>query len=188
MNRDHTDTPQTLVGIAFPDVYRAQEFLTAVTRLAANDRLRLRDAVFVSKTEDGTTMVKETADLQTVPTAIGGAMWAGLLGLIVGGPVGFIAGATIGAGAGAATARAVDFGITDEWVSWFRDAVQPGNTILAILAEDLDQQALADELARFPNSHLVYANLEQSWIERLRAALGESDAAPPVQTRPEPTE
>ena len=28
------DGPQTLVGISFPDIFRAQEFLTATTRLA----------------------------------------------------------------------------------------------------------------------------------------------------------
>jgi uncharacterized membrane protein len=173
MANDEAGVPQTLIGIDFPDAFRAQEFLTAVTRLAANGRMRLRDAVFVSKNENGHTVVKETADLQTGQTAVSGALWAGLFGLVLGGPVGWIAGAAIGAGAGAITARVVDLGISDEWVDWFRDAVEPGNTILALLAEEVDRQALADELERFHSARLVYANLDDAWVERLRDALGE---------------
>jgi uncharacterized membrane protein len=174
-----SETPQTLVGIAFPDAFRAQEFFTAATRLSVDGRLTLKDAVFVSKNDEGHTMVRETADLQTIPTAASGAFWAGLFGLLLGGPVGWLAGAAIGAGAGAITARAVDLGISDEWVDWFRQAVEPGNTILALLCEDLDRQALTDELARFPHAHLVYANVDDMWIERMRTALGEPDADRP---------
>ena len=42
--RSDDDSPLTLVGIEFLDAFRAQEFLTATTRLAANGHLRLRDA------------------------------------------------------------------------------------------------------------------------------------------------
>jgi uncharacterized membrane protein len=171
-----TDIPQTLVGIAFPDAFRAQEFLTAVTRLASQGQLRLKDAVFVTKNTEGRTVVKETADIQPGPAAASGALWAGLFGLLLGGPVGWIAGAVIGAGAGVITTNAVDLGISDEWVDWFRDAVEPGNTILALLTEELDRQALAQELARFPNAHLVYANLDQAWLDRLHRALGDSSS------------
>lgn len=176
MPKDDAGVPQTLIGIDFPDAFRAQEFLTALTRLAANGRMKLRDAVFVSKNESGHTVAKETADLQTGPTALSGALWAGLFGLLLGGPVGWLAGAAIGAGAGAITAKVVDLGISDEWVNWFREAVEPGNTILALLAEEVDRQALADELERFHSARLVYANLDEAWIERLRDALGEPHA------------
>jgi len=47
---------RTLVGISFEDGFRAQEFLTAATRLASNGRLRLLDAVFVSKDGSGKTV------------------------------------------------------------------------------------------------------------------------------------
>jgi uncharacterized membrane protein len=180
-----SENPQTLVGISFPDVFRAQEFLTAATRLAVNERLQLKDAVFVTKDDRGNTMVKETADLQTVPTAMSGAFWAGLFGLLLGGPVGFAAGAAIGAGAGAITAKAVDLGITDEWVQWFRDAVEPGATILALLTENLDRQALTDELSRFPGANLIYANVDDAWLERMHDALGESIVIEPATPTPD---
>ena len=70
-------------------------------------------------------MVHETVDLQAGRTALSGAMWTGLLGLLVGGPVGWIAGMGIGAASGAITAKVVDLGVPDEWVEWFRAAVAP---------------------------------------------------------------
>jgi uncharacterized membrane protein len=81
-----------LVGISFADAFRAQEFLTATVRLASNKRLRLLDAVFVSKDESGKTVVRETVDLQPGRSALSGALWAGLFGLLLGGPVGWIVG------------------------------------------------------------------------------------------------
>src|SRR5436190_24396376 len=91
-------TEQTLVGIAFGDVFRAQEFLTAATRLAANGHLRLIDAVFVHKDDSGKTTVRETIDPTPGRSALSGAVWAGLFGLLLGGPVGWIVGAGGGAG------------------------------------------------------------------------------------------
>ena len=171
------DRPQTLVGVSFDDAFRAQEFLTAATRLAASGALHLVDAVIVSKSEAGHTVVRETTDPQPARTAFSGAMWAGLFGLILGGPVGWLAGTAIGAGAGAVTAKVVDLGIPDEWVAWFRDAVQPGTVTVALLVTDLDRDALVNEAARFVGARLVYANLEPHAVERIRAAFGEAPTA-----------
>jgi uncharacterized membrane protein len=163
--------PQTLVGISFPDIYRAQEFLTAVTGLEANEHLKLKDAVLVVKEDDGRTHVKETVDPEPGRTAFSGALWAGLFGLILGGPVGWAAGLAVGAGAGAVTAKLVDLGISDEWVAWFREAVLPGTATVALLAEDLDRDALVTEAGRFTGAELVYANLDDGTLERIRRAL-----------------
>jgi uncharacterized membrane protein len=181
---DTADVDQTLVGISFGDAFRAQEFLTAATRLAANGRLRLRDAVFVTKGDDGKTFVRETIDPQPGRSALSGALWAGLFGLILGGPVGWLVGAGVGAGTGAVTAKVIDHGVPDEWVDWFREAIRPGTTTLALLVEDLDRDALVGELERFAGAHLVYANLEPMWTDRIRAALHEPEASdlPPPST------
>jgi uncharacterized membrane protein len=163
--------PQTLVGISFPNIYRAQEFLTAATGLAAEGRLQLKDAVLVVKEEDGKTHVKETIDPEPGRTALSGAMWAGLFGLIVGGPVGWAAGLAVGGVGGAVTAKVVDLGISDEWVEWFRLAVQPGTSTVALLIEDLEREALVQEAARFTGAELVYANLEEHTLDRIKDAL-----------------
>jgi len=177
--------PQILVGVSFEDLFRAQEFLTAATRLAARGELVLRDAVIVAKDEGGATHVKETIDPQPGRSALSGAMWTGLLGLVLGGPVGWVAGLAVGAGAGAVAAHVIDLGISDEWVAWFREAVQPGTSTVALLVSDLNRDALVAEASRFTGAKLVYANLEQSTLDRLADALGSAAPAAPT-TAPDP--
>jgi uncharacterized membrane protein len=176
---------KTLVGVTFDDSYRAQEFLTAATRLAAKHQMNLVDAVIVSKDADGHTHVRETTDPQPLPTAMSGAVWAGLFGLILGGPVGWLAGMAVGAGAGAATAKLVDLGIPDEWVEWFRGAVRPDSTTVALLVTSLDQDALVAEATRFTGAELIYANLDDPTIERIATAFG--SAPPPAAQRHDPS-
>ena len=189
MSHPSKDEPeQTLVGISFGDVFRAQEFLSAATRLAANGLLRLKDAVFVHKDELGKTTVRETIDLSPGRSALSGAMWAGLFGLILGGPVGWIVGAGVGAGAGAVTAKVIDHGIPDEWVAWFRDAIQPNTTTLALLVEDLDRAALVEEIKRFAGAQLVYANLDPEWVGRIHEALGTTANAVSATDEAQPPE
>jgi uncharacterized membrane protein len=178
------DTIETLVGISFDDMYRAQEFLTAATRLGANKRLVLQDAVIVAKNESGHAVVRETIDPQPARSAVSGAVWTGLLGLLLGGPIGWIAGTAVGAGAGAVTAKVLDLGIPDEWVAWFRDAVLPGTATVALLVTELDREALIAEVERFSGARLVYANLDDLTLDRIRTALGEVVLGPAAAALP----
>jgi uncharacterized membrane protein len=123
--RNDPTVDQSLVGVAFDTPFRAQEFLVAAGGLAAAGSLKLKDAVTVVKDEHGNTTAHETIDPTPGRSALSGAMWSGLFGLILGGPVGWIAGMAVGAGAGAVSAKVVDLGIPDEWVQWFREAVRP---------------------------------------------------------------
>lgn len=170
------DPDQTLVGLSFDDTFRAQEFLTASVRLAANGKLKLIDAVIVTKDEHGKTNVRETSDLETGSSALSGALWAGLFGVILGGPVGWVAGMAVGAGAGALTAKVVDLGLSDEWVAWFREVVQPGTTTVALLASELDHNALVSEASRFSGARLVYTNLDPATLDRVKRALDDHSA------------
>jgi uncharacterized membrane protein len=178
--REDDDSPLTLVGIQFADAFRAQEFLTAATRLASTGKLVLKDAVFVAADAEGKTVVRETVDPSPGRSALGGAMWTGLFGLLLGGPIGWIGGMAVGAGTGAVTAKVVDLGIPDEWVEWFRKAVHPESVILALLVTDLDENALVTEAGRFAGAHLVYTNLDPAGLMRLEEALGET----PTDARP----
>lgn len=168
-----SDNPQTLVGVSFESSFRAQEFLVAVSGLAATGKLKVRDTVTIVKDDLGKTFVHETIDPSPGRAAFSGAMWAGLFGLILGGPVGWIAGLVVGASAGAATAKLVDLGIPDEWVSWFREAVQPRTATVALLVEDLDRNALVVEASRFTGAELVYANLDDTTIARVKDAFAD---------------
>ena len=175
------DADQFLVGVSLPDALRAQEFLSAATGLGVKGSLKLRDAVIVVKNERGETSVRETIDPQPGQTALSSAMWTGLLGLILGGPVGWLVGGAVGAGVGAVTARVVDVGIPDEWVKWFREAVQPGTTNVVLLLEDLDVGALATELTRFPFARIVHTTLPMGSLRRLEEAVGQAAALEPIE-------
>jgi len=181
-----TDTPthDTIVGISFDDAFRAQELLTATFRLASQGAAQVLDAVTIVKDENGKTFVKETIDPSPVQSALSGSVWAGLFGLILGGPVGWLAGAAIGAGAGAARAKIVDLGVPDEWVGWFREAVQPGTVTLVLLLGRFDREATFAEFARFGGGHLVHANLEPDAVARIRIALDDNADHVPAADRP----
>lgn len=168
--------PDTLFGLSFESVSRAQQFLLAIQELGVDDKLQLADAVVVVKDHAGHIRVRETVDLQAGRTAFSGAMWTGLLGLIVGGPVGWIAGLGIGAGAGALTAKVIDLGIPDEWVDWFKDVVRPNTATVVVLASKIDQRALTAEVDRFPGARLVHTTIHADAFARLTAEV-ETDAS-----------
>lgn len=171
---------QFLVGVSLPDASRAQEFLTAATGLAIKGSLKLRDAVIVSKDSAGNSAVRETIDPQPGRTALSSGVWCGLLGLMFGGPVGWLVGGAVGAGIGAGAAKAIDLGVPDEWVQWFRESVQPGTTTVVLLLENLDVGALATELERFPFARLVHTTLPEYSLRRLEQALGQAPAVAPA--------
>lgn len=171
-----TDTgapADTIIGVSFGDRFRASEFLTAMSRLANRGELTLKDAVLVSKHADGSTRVEESTDPSMGRAALSGAMWSSLIGLVLGGPVGWIAGGVVGAGVGAGVAKAIDLGVPDEWVAWFREAVQPDTTTVVILTSDVLVEPFVAEAQRFSGAHLVYANLAPGIVDRVRTAFGE---------------
>jgi uncharacterized membrane protein len=172
----------TIVGISFTDAFRAQEFLTATMRLRAQHHIELLDAVTITKDLEGKTTARETVDPSPGRSALSGGMWAGLIGLILGGPIGWVAGAAVGAGVGAVTAKVVDLGIPDDWVGWFRDAVQPGTVTVVLLMRRADRAVVLSELERFEGARLVYANVESDMVQRIRDALGDPATGPLTQS------
>lgn len=166
-----TEQMETVVGVSFDDPYRAQEFATAMRRLAAKEQLVLKDTVVIQGRADGRTVTHESIDPRPARTALSGALWSSLIGLLVAGPVGWAAGAAIGAGAGVVTAKVIDLGLPDEWVEWFRHTTEPNTTTAAFLVSHLRIEALIDEAQRFPGARLVYANLDDATLQRIHDAL-----------------
>jgi uncharacterized membrane protein len=167
-----------LFGISFSGLSRAQEFLLALNGMAEAGHLVMRDAVVVVKDFEGKVRVAETIDPQPGRTALSGATWIGLLGLMFGGPVGWIAGIGLGAGIGALTAKLVDLGIPDVWVEWFKDEVGPGTATVVALADDIDLGALSTEVARFAGAKLVHTTMTAAASTLLAGALVSPGAKP----------
>ena len=167
----------TLVGVSFDRPVRAQEFLLAMNRLRDDGALDLKDAVIVVKDRQGKVRITETVDPTPGRAALSGAVWTGLVGLLIGGPVGWLAGLAVGAGAGAMTAKLVDLGIPDEWVAWFKAAVRPDTATVVVLVEELDVRALTREAERFAGAELVYTTLPPGVFVRLAEAFGGGTAS-----------
>lgn len=167
----HSGEPEALFGVSFDDIYRAEEYLLALRGMASRGDLVLGDAVIVYKDDEGKVRVRETTDLQPSGTAVKGALWTGLLGLLIAGPLGWIAGLGIGAGAGAITAKVVDIGIPDEWVEWFKNAVRPHTSTVVALATEVNLPALYREAQRFAGAELVHTTLRPGASADLAAAL-----------------
>jgi len=166
----------TLFGLSFDSLNRAQQFMLAVNGLAQDNKMHLVDAVLVVK-GDAHVRVRETIDPQPGRSALSAAVWTGLMGLIVGGLVGWIVGIALGAGAGAVAAKVIDLGIPDDWVGWFKEAVRPHTATVVVLAGAIDQAALAAEVVRFPGVRRVHTTLPAEAFSQLRSAF--SDHAPP---------
>ena len=174
--------PMFLVGISFDTVFRAREFMTAAQGMAHKKQLVLEDAVLIIN-EHGRTTVTETIDPQTGRTAMNGGMWAGLFGLVLGGPVGWVAGIAAGATAGAVAAKAIDLGISDDWVAWFKGSIHEDSATVALLVSEVQEEALLAEARRFTGSQLIYTNFQDNMIDRLSEALGDHDG-PDIRTDP----
>jgi uncharacterized membrane protein len=160
-----------IIGVSFNRQVLAQQYLLAMGGLKETGALELQDAVVVNKSTDGSVKVVETIDPTPGRAALNGAMWTSLLGLVLGGPVGWVAGLGIGAASGVVTAKIVDLGIPDEWVAWFREAVEPGTSTVVILADHVYVPALAREAKRFAGAELLYTSMPDHAYEQLRAAL-----------------
>ncbi len=172
---DHADATgnDVLLGVSFGNPFRAEEFVLALQGLASKGGLILRDVVVVTKDGEGRVRGLESVDMTPVEAAVRGAMWSGLLGLLIAGPLGWVAGIGIGAGAGALTAKVIDTGIPDEWVDWFKQAVQPLTATVVALVSDVDLGALRDEALRFEGAHLMHTTLSPQSQAHLADAFGD---------------
>jgi uncharacterized membrane protein len=62
--------------------------------------------------------------------------------------------------------------------------VQPNTATIVLLVIKLDRDALITELERFSGAELVYANLDDSTIDRFRTALGDTHTDAPTEAAP----
>jgi len=165
--------PRKLLVIGFDDPLKANEFLLAAVRLQSKGQLKLHDAVFVYRDEEGRSTVRETQDITAGRGALGAGMWGLLLGTLLGGPIGGLIGGAASAGGGALLAKLVDTGIRDEKIAALRESAPPSSTALALLVSHLSVADLQRELSRFPGATLVESDLPDAAIAAVRHALGD---------------
>ena len=107
----------------------ARSMQKSIKGMEQRNKLRIAAMALVQKDEKGKVKVKETGDV----SAKGGAARGGIIGVvagtILGGPIG---GLVAGAVLGALTAKAVDFGISDDQIKLISDEMDRGKTALFV--------------------------------------------------------
>lgn len=168
------DTTCGIVALAFSSQQRASDAMAAAQRLVDHDLLTLHDAVFVSRADDGTPSIVETADPAPVAAAIPASLFGALVGTLVAGPLGFLVGGVLAGGSGALAAKLVDTGISQDVIGQLQALTRPGQTVLALLVSNVAGMAAIEELRRFEGAHVVYATLPPLALEVVRQTLGDT--------------
>jgi uncharacterized membrane protein len=170
-------TGHDILAIVLDKPTRANEVLLAMANLQTEGKLRIHDAVVVTKGDDGRAHVLETTDVTPVRGAVGGA-WFGLFGsLLIAGPAG-LAVILGGAAAGALYGKLVDRGLEDDWVKGMADWIDPGTSALLLLVDHEFDHAVIEELRRFEGTgEVAFSTLPPETRAEVEAALAGADRA-----------
>src|SRR6188768_2940087 len=101
-----------LVVVGFNDPADAFAMRVALAKMQAQYLIEMADAVVVTRDAEGAVQLHQAVNLVGA-SAIGGAVWGSLLGLLFLNP---LLGAAVGAGWGAMSGRLADIGINDKFM------------------------------------------------------------------------
>lgn len=142
--------------------------------------LGLDQVVEVIRRADGQIKVKQEHRFTGI-AAVGGAFWGLLLGLIFLVP---LAGVVVGAAAGAIFGHFANYGIDKDFMKEVEAAIQPGNSALFILAENVKIDRVVPMMAPL-HPKVLRTSLSAEQEEKLREAfgsMGSSSVAVPAKT------
>jgi uncharacterized membrane protein len=168
-----------ILAIVLDKPTRAEQVLLALAHLQGEGKIRLHDAVIVTKTPEGKARIVETVDVTPAKGALAGSWWGFLGGLIVGGPLA-LAGILGGAAAGALYGKLVDRGLDDGWVRSMADWIDPNSSALLLLVDAGFSPEVVTELRRFEGTgEVAYTTLPEGAKAEIEAAL--AGAEPTVE-------
>lgn len=142
------ETTGTLIAIRFDHPLKAQECLLAMVRIAGDEVLKIEDAAVIDKDDKGRIRLVQSKDVNPGQGASAGGLYGSLIG-IIGGPIGMIAGGALGAAAGGLWGKLRDIGIDDDHMKAMGERINPGENLLFLLVEVVNQTAFVRELKRF---------------------------------------
>ena len=172
-SRDKITMTDVLV-LAFDNIDGASNVKNKLVELNTQFLLKLDQIVEVVRKTDGQVKIKEEPKLTGV-AALGGAFWGLLIGLIFLVPG---VGIAVGAVSGAIVGHFTKYGISKEFMSQVDAAIQPGQSALFILAEDVKVDRVVPMLSQFhPRVLRTSLTLEQE--AKLKEAFGSSSSATP---------
>ncbi len=167
----------SFIVVKYPKADTAAAALSTVLGLAKEKVVKLRDAVAITKTEQGKIKLHQTKD----DTAKKGLLKGGGIGVLFAlllGPVGWIA-----AGAALGTAFAMfDRGIKDKLLKELGENMTPQQSALAVLVEEADWETLRNRMAahNFQGEIIVRELIQEhlAAVEKLVDAPTTTEAVP----------
>ena len=142
--------------------------------LQKRELIKIEDAAVVVRDEKGRAKVKQAHSLVGAG-ALGGAFWGMLIGLLFFAPwLGLLAGAA----GGALSGKLGDIGIDDDFINEVRDAIEPGNSALFLLAREGNVERIKEELSDFEHDfEIIDTNLSPEDDKRLRETFAAEKVA-----------
>jgi uncharacterized membrane protein len=155
-----------LVVFAFKNETGAQEMGNAIKSLQKQELIKLEDAAFVVRRDDGKVKVKQAQSLVGAG-AMGGAFWGMLIGLLFWMPW---LGLAVGAISGALAGKFSDIGIDDNFIKEVGSTVEPGGSALFLLVFQWTEDKVLDELKDF-DAEVLKTSLSKEDEAKLREAF-----------------
>ena len=125
--------------------------------------------------EDGQVKIKEEPRL-TGLGALGGAFWGFLIGLIFLIPV---AGVVVGTISGAIAGHFTKYGISKEYMQQIQAAIQPSQSALFLLADNVKMDRVVPQLTEF-HPRVVRTSLTAAQEAQLREDFGGASTSAPM--------
>lgn len=150
-----------LMAMVFPSKKQAGEALDRLKGLRRDSSVRWFSAATIEKSESGRAVVHEVEDASAWRGALFGAVVGALVGLLSG-PAGAVVGAAAGAATGGAAASQIDLGFSHEFLKSLEESLQPGTSLLLLLADERHTGPLVQVLAEYPGNllrHVLQADL-----------------------------
>jgi uncharacterized membrane protein len=132
----------------------------------------LDQVVEVVRHKDGRVKIKQEPKFTGI-AAVGGAFWGLLIGIIFFVP---LIGVAVGAAAGAIAGHFAKYGISSEFMQDVERSIQPGNSALFILAENVKIDRLVPQIAGL-RPRILRTSLSADQEEKLKEAFGSGDAS-----------
>jgi len=164
----------SLVVLRFGDMDGAEAMRDRMYDLQKRELVKIEDAAVVVRNEKGRAKIKQAHSLVGAG-ALGGAFWGMLIGLLFFAPwLGLLAGAA----GGALSGKLGDIGVDDDFIKEVRDAIEPGNSALFLLAREGNTDRIKEELSDFEyDFEIIDTNLSPEDDERLRETFAAEEVA-----------
>lgn len=157
-----------LIVFTYDSEEKATSVLEKVAELSKENLIAVRDAAVVVKHANGKVKIQQTLEAMVKSSNVAsGGFWGLLVGLIFGGPVVM---ALLGMGLSALFGRKLDVGIDNTFIKDVVEDLQPGDSALFLLSEEITIDKVAEQLKEYGGT-LYHTSLSKEAEENLAKAL-----------------